>query len=122
MAFEPCPRCSRRVSPQARFCVHCRAPISRAAAEIPFQRIDWAEVVQKLRRTFRNSLLQIKEWSPATRVLFFGLVVTLLGFAGSVLAASLSLVGLAYALVIYAFLMLPALLAFLLMLWRRPFG
>lgn len=90
------------------------------------ERIDWAhelrEFISTFRSTFGNSWRKLKEYGPSTQILFWLLVVSLLWFSSSILSMPLEITGLAYAILIYAFLALPALLALLLLLRRRPFG
>lgn len=123
MACEACPRCTRPISPLANFCVHCRASIVRPRwALLNLEPIDWAREMRQLISTARNSLRKLKEYGPSTQTLFWLLVVSFLWTLSSILSCHLALTAVAFALLIYAFLAFPALLAFLLLLLKRPFG
>lgn len=123
MALEACPRCTRPVSTLAHFCVHCRASIARpTGALFNLQPIDWAGEMRQLIGTARNSLRRLKEYGPSTQTLFWLLVVSLLWSLISILSWPPALTAVAFALLIYVVLAFPALLAFLLLLLKRPFG
>jgi len=70
----------------------------------------------------RNSLLKLKEYGPATEVLFYLLVLSFLPFAYGIVSGPIRLTDLGGVILLYVILAFPALLAFLLLLRRRPFG
>lgn len=122
MALEACPRCTRPVSPLAHFCVHCPARLMRPNRPSIFERIDWARELRKFIGALHDSWHKLKEYGPSTQTLFWLLVVSLLWSLSSILSWPPALTAVAFALLIYVVLAFPALLAFLLLLLKKPFG
>lgn len=118
MALEPCPACARPISHQARFCVHCHAPIMRAAGAD----INCASL-KKAISPIRNTAHTLRERSPSTRLCLLVLLIGyfLVSFSGLAFFAD-SGEHLALGILMFALLNFPALLAFVLILLRRPFG
>ena len=123
MALEACPHCTRPVSPLAHFCVHCRARLDRQSrAATQFKGIDWVRELQEFTGALRNCWRRLKEYGPSTQTMFWLLAVSLLWALSSISSEPLAITHLVYAILVYAFLAFPALLAFLLLLLRRSFG